>query len=285
MFIAPMLLDRKDDPFNDDQYIFEPKMDGHRLIVSHIDFQIRLYTRNNNEVTRQYPELLKVPTDHDVVLDGEVCCMNPDTGHIDFESVTERFMIKKETKIRDAVKNQSVHYIVFDILMLDGQDLRHLPLMDRKAILARVLADNDYFSKINPVEGRGEDLFRVIQEQRMEGIVAKKKSSIYVSERSANWIKVINYQYTDVLIAGYKKKQFGWIAHVETENGTRHAGLIELAVPPSHKQALYAVSQPLIIGEDKHFVYLEPRIKARVKFRNWTHHGLLRSPSFVDFVV
>ncbi|KIL36234.1 ATP-dependent DNA ligase, partial [Cohnella kolymensis] len=97
MFLPPMLLEKVEKPFDDDNYIFEPKIDGHRLILSVQNGEVRLFTRHNNDVTRQYPELHAVPIDDhsDTVLDGEVACINPETGSIDFEMVMERFQMKK----------------------------------------------------------------------------------------------------------------------------------------------------------------------------------------------
>ncbi|MGF9907081.1 hypothetical protein [Brevibacillus porteri] len=94
-------------------------------------------------------------------------------------------------------------------------------------------------------------------------------------------IKIINYTYADVQIAGWSKRDFGWLAHY---NG-RPAGVIELGVPPTHKQEFYGVAKQLITGEDRENVYIQPQIKARVRMRNWTKSGMLRAPVFVDFVL
>lgn len=77
MFISPMLLETSPDPFSHPDYIFEPKIDGHRLIYANESGQTRLYTRHANDVTAKYPELQHGP--NDVVLDGEVCCIDPAT--------------------------------------------------------------------------------------------------------------------------------------------------------------------------------------------------------------
>src|SRR6476620_848114 len=97
MFLPPMLLEKTEEPFDDERYLFEPKIDGHRLILSMENGIVRLFTRHNNEATTQYPELHNVPIEDnsDVVLDGEVACINPEKGSIDFEMVMERFMKKK----------------------------------------------------------------------------------------------------------------------------------------------------------------------------------------------
>lgn len=204
--------------------------------------------------------------------------IDPDTGIPDFELNMKRFQ-SRSSKL-------PISYVVFDILRYDGVDLRELPLMERKAVLDRVVTDTPTVSKIAYVDGRGEDLFEAIAARKMEGVVSKRKDSVYTGKRSADWIKVINYQQTDVFITGYRKDEFGWLAAVpDSSRRLRLAGVIELGVSPTHKHAFYGVVKPLIIGEDRNFVYVEPWIRSRVKFRNWTQSGMLRSPVFVDFIL
>jgi DNA ligase-1 len=106
MFISPMLLEKSDKPFNDPAYLFEPKIDGHRLIMSYKNGETRLFTRHNNECTRQYPELWNPTiTGEDYVLDGELCSVDPETGSIDFEKVMERFQLSKQAKIQAAANH------------------------------------------------------------------------------------------------------------------------------------------------------------------------------------
>ncbi|WP_169091458.1 RNA ligase family protein [Paenibacillus sp. PL91] len=281
MFIEPMLLEKRESPFDDGRYIFEPKIDGHRLILSFIDGQVHLYTRHKTEVTQQYPELHHVPVEPGchVILDGEVARMD-DSGWINFEEVMERFKLTKAVKIRDAALTKPVHYYVFDVLYYNGIDMRNRPLTERKALLLQILTANAFYSPVLSVEGTGIALFDTIKERHLEGIVAKRKNSVYVSRRSDKWMKIINYQYADVHIAGYRKDTFGWLAHV---NG-RPAGTIELAVPSTHKKAFYGVAKTIVTGEDRNYVYVQPRIKARVRFRNYYKSGLMRSLEFVEFI-
>jgi DNA ligase-1 len=283
MFITPMLLDKREQPFDDERYIFEPKIDGHRLILSLENGIVRLFNRYHNEVTQQYPELHLVPIEDntDVVLDGEVACMNPDNGAIDFDKVLERFKMKKPMTIMEATVRQPVHFFVFDIIRYKGEDLRGLPLIERKTLLEKVLKANHFISPLMWIDGAGVSLFEAVREKKLEGIVAKKKTSKYVSRRNASWMKIINYIYAEVQITGYRKNQFGWLLRHQE----RMVGVLELAVPSPHKNAFFGVSKSLITGEDRDFVYVEPSIKARVRFRNWTREGTLRSPEFVDFII
>ncbi|MCQ6562066.1 ATP-dependent DNA ligase [Paenibacillus mendelii] len=154
MFIEPMLLGKREEPFNDSRYVFQPKFDGHRLILSYTAGQVRLYTRHNNEVTRQYPELHNVPIDGaiDVVLDGEVARMD-EVGWIDFELIMERFRLTKDPWIRVAVRTRPVIFYVYDVLQYNGKDTRGWPLTERLAFLSRILKPDHYFSLVLSIEG------------------------------------------------------------------------------------------------------------------------------------
>ncbi|TFE30850.1 RNA ligase family protein [Cohnella luojiensis] len=283
MFIEPMLLEKRETPFDDERYIFEPKIDGHRMIISLNKGKTQLFTRHRTDVTQQYPELHNVPIEDNsgAVLDGEVACIDPETGSIDFELIQQRFMTRKPMAIMQAMVRQPVIFFAFDILRYKGEDLRSKPLPERKAILSRVLEENKHFSLVISIRGAGISMFNAIKEKKLEGIVAKRIQSKYVGRKNGDWIKVINYSYADFHIAGYRKNQFGWLLQ---EQG-RPVGMIDLYVPPEHKKAFYGVSKSILTGEDRNFVYVKPGIKARVRFRNWYRSGMLRSPEFVEFVI
>lgn len=286
MFIDPMLLVTAPGPFSDPRYIFEPKIDGHRLIFSQQGGVVRLYTRHNNHCTRQYPEL-QLPFVNDVILDGEVACVDTATGVSDFESVMTRFQSRRDDKIKRLTEELPVYYAIFDILMYKGQDLRRLPLMERKEILASLVLPSPSFGIVPHIVGAGEALFAQIETRGMEGVVGKRADSVYESgRRSENWRKVINWTHADVFITGYKKSEFGWLAGIADERGrVRPAGIIELGVRPTEKKAFFGVAQQLITGENRDFVFVEPRIRAHVKMRNWTRSGMLRSPVFERFII
>ncbi len=174
------------------------------------------------------------------------------------------------------------------MLQYNGKDLRRLPLMQRKAILASIPLPSASFGIVPYIEGAGEVLFEQIEARAMEGVIGKRTNSVYeTGRRSDNWRKVINWSYADDFITGYRKEEFGWLAAVPGPDNAkmRPAGIIELGANPMHKKAFYNVVKPLITGEDRNFVYVEPRIRARVKMRNWTRSGMLRSPVFVEFVL
>lgn len=194
MFVEPMLLMEHDKPFDDENFIFEPLINGHRLQLSFIRSKATLYTRYRNEVTRQYPELHNVPLGEpaDVILDGEVAYVNPDTGVIDFHSLQERFRMKKEARIREAKKTMPVQFFVFDLLFYNGMDLRQKPLLERKKLLDTILEDNAFFKKMLYVENEGTAIFDYVKSSALEGIACKRKDSIYCEGREQSWLKIIN---------------------------------------------------------------------------------------------
>lgn len=222
--------------------------------------------------------------DGDFVLDGEVCCMNPETGAMDYDLVMERLRLTKKNKIHSYSKQRPVTYMVWDILFYNGRDLRQLPLIKRRSILESVLESHPHISIVPQTDGCGEDLWKYVVANHMEGIVGKRKDSKYISKRTHDWQAVVNYQCTDVYVTGYRKDDFGWLACLEEGGKLRSAGIIELGVSAAHRQEFLNRAQKLRTGEDNHYVYLEPRMKARVKFKGRTRGGMLRNPTFVQFL-
>jgi len=285
MFISPMLLETATGPFSHSDYIFEPKVDGHRLVFDQEAGRVRLYTRHHNDCTSQYPELVH-PFEDDITLDGEVACVDPGTGVSDFEAVMTRLKTGKHDRIQRLTRTLPVTFVIFDILRYKGKDLRSLTLAHRKEILGGIKLPSSAFGIMPFIEGEGESLFAQVQRMKMEGIVGKLRDSKYVSRRSAEWRKVINWTYEEVYLTGYRKDEFGLLAAVPDPSGKlRPAGIIELGTGPKERKDFYIKSQKLVTGEDKAFVYLEPTIRCQVKIRNWYKSGLLRDPVFTRFIV
>ncbi|MDQ1146588.1 DNA ligase-1 [Bacillus sp. SORGH_AS 510] len=273
MFISPMLLHKKEEPFNSEDYITELKLDGIRLIYS-VDNagKVRLYSRHNNEITSIFPELHNIDIPPDKVLDGELI-VSDNNGKPDFEAVMSRFMSSRD--------KSPITFVAFDVIQHKGERITNLPLLERKEVLVEIVPeDNTLISKSQFIEGQGEDYFDAIKVQELEGIVLKRKDSRYeVGKRSQSWLKVINYQYTDVFVVGYRKqpKDFGLL--LAFEDGS-YSGVMELGVGSLNRKNVYG--KPVNREEDD-IAFIEP-VKCRVKFRNLTKAGLLRSPSFLEWV-
>ena len=273
MFVSPMLLHKVDEPFDDDSYITELKLDGFRTILTKFDNKIRIYTRHNNEITAMFPELQNISLPNGTVLDGEII-VTDDQGKPNFEYVMERFKSKRS--------GHQISYSVFDTMYANGDRITHLPLLDRKRILSELIPDDSpLLNKVQYINGNGIQYFELTQKHDLEGIVLKKANSKYsIAKRSSDWLKVINYKYDTVYVTGLRKKEFGLL--LSFENG-EYAGLMEFMSPVARKQ-FYSMYRTYVSGETDKFVYLKPGIKMNIKYRNLTSKGLLRIPSFVDWV-
>lgn len=197
MFIAPMLPEPAEQPFSDDTYVFEPLYDGHRLLLVHQGVETRLWSGHKTECTRQYPELHRLRIQRDLILDGEICSIDPGTGRSCRELVIERSKLHSKEKIRAYAHHRPVIYMVWDILSLDGRDLRALPLVKRRSVLEAVVEPNEAVKLVPQTDGRGDALWRAVVKDSMEGMVAKRKNSPYVSRRSGDWLKIVNVGYRD----------------------------------------------------------------------------------------
>ncbi|TVY06893.1 ATP-dependent DNA ligase [Paenibacillus cremeus] len=256
-------------------YIHHLKYDGFRCLL-HVGSggKTKLYTRQQNDCTLNFPEFAGVGLPAGTILDGEMVALGDDGKPI-FEDVMNRL------KSRRGQHRQPVHFAAFDLLMLGGKSIMHEPLETRLAALLELLAEpTELLSAVQSAED-GEGLFEAVKRLGLEGIVSKKKGSRYtLDHRSPDWIKVKNYQYAVVSIAGIRKSEFAWL--LQNTDGS-YAGICEL-VPPKERAAFYQVAQQLIRSEDKHWLYLDPRIQCQVKFQCYTKGGLLRTPSFVEFI-
>ncbi|MDR6881669.1 DNA ligase [Bacillus sp. 3255] len=280
MFIAPMLLqDAKDNrPYNSKHHIAEVKLDGLRCIVSHMD-KLYVYTQDGQSVTHKFPELFDCPLPEGTILDGELIMMD-DQGRPDFEAMSARFLSPTD--------RTPVIFVAFDILRHKGIDITGLPLLKRKELLDQAFVENGHYRKIKIHEGKAVDYFETIRERGLEGIVLKSKKDHFKYEsnkRSRQWQKVINWTYADVYISGYRKHNFALLASIDSANGAKlPAGVIETGLTPLQQNLFDGVRQRLVLKEDQHFVYMEPLLMARIKTRNWTKNGKLRSPVFMEFV-
>ncbi|WP_413986383.1 DNA ligase [Paenibacillus polymyxa] len=275
MFVSPMLLEYTKDnkPFNDDNYITELKLDGIRLIVSNID-RPRLYTRHNNEITANFPELiasLSIPDGS--VIDCELIVSDID-GKPNFAAVMERFKSNKS--------KHKVTACAFDIIKYKNKDITTLPLLERKELLDESFIENTHYTKSKFLVGKGIEYFNLVKQQGLEGTVQKLIGSKYeIGRRSSAWRKVIAYEVDEFFIAGYRKEDFGWLL----SDGERVLGVMELGVGKPERQAGFKVFQQLKTKETNEMVYIQPLIKCIVKYRGYTKNNLLRLPVFERFVL
>jgi DNA ligase 1 len=182
-------------------------LDGIRLILSKFDNKIKLYTRHTNEVTAKFPELLTLDIPDGTILDGEIV-VSYEQGKPDFEAMMERFMSSKSM--------HRIQYCVFDILFHNGKKVTHRTLLERKELLDNLIEQSEHVTKVQWMFWSGDAYFNLVKDHGLEGIVMKRADSSYqINKRSKDWIKVINYQFTDAYIIGAKKDEFGLLLGLE----------------------------------------------------------------------
>ncbi len=180
--MEPMLPTLVQFPFSNPAWLFEPKWDGFRAICFIEDGLVRFISRRQNSLTEKFPSLQKITKSIKAtvaVLDGEIVALDKN-GTVRFEGLRSK-----------SAEYQHV-YFVFDLLTLEGADLTNVPLIKRKAALKRILPKRPtgLVRFTEHIIGDGEGLFRELEEMNLEGMVAKRLDSLYVSGRTRAWLKV-----------------------------------------------------------------------------------------------
>jgi bifunctional non-homologous end joining protein LigD len=210
----PMLAKVAEQPFSDKDWIFEIKWDGFRAIA-YINGDVSVKSRNQKELKQNFPELKQLShLARNIVVDGEIVVMQK--GKPDFQTLLERGQSVSAREIERQAQRAPAAYIVFDILEKDGKPLTDLPLMKRKQILKESLVEGSNVLISDYIEKNGEGYFNLILDKGLEGVVAKKKDSLYEEGlRTGAWLKIKKLQTCDCIIFGYtlgggvREKTFG----------------------------------------------------------------------------
>ena len=205
--ISPMLAAAADEPFDSPEFIYEPKWDGVRTIAFVDGGEVRLQTRNLLDCTRQYPEATGIAEAltgaYQAIVDGEVVALN-EKGVPSFQRLQPRMHVTDEATVRKLRRSTPVIYQAFDLLWVDGEDLRRLPLRERLRRLAEVLTPMGAIRRNEGFVGTGVALFEAAREQGIEGIVAKRLDSTYQpGARSPAWVKIKAQRTMECVIGGW----------------------------------------------------------------------------------
>ncbi len=293
-----MLATPRDRPFSSRDWLFEIKYDGVRVMAERRGSAVSLYGRSGRSLIAQYPEiaraLLALPADR-FMLDGEIIAID-DAGRPSFQRLQARMALTAPRDIEEAQAVVPVTAVFFDCLGLEGYDLRHLPLAQRKEHLRTLLPPVGPVSFSDHVLEHGEAFFGAACEQRLEGIVGKKAASRYVGGRSAEWVKVKCQRRQEFVIGGYTDPRgarvlFGAL-HLglyedsrlvyvsKVGSGFDDAGLRrvwEALQPLARATSPFDVGSPT--GRGHHWV--EPHLVCEVRFTEWTADGGIRHPTFI----
>ena len=277
-------------------WIFEVKWDGVRGLVFIDGGAMKIYTRNNNRCEGQYPELGVVPhyiEAEQAVLDGEIVVLD-DKGVSHFELIQPRIHIKDANTIAKLGQKNPVHLLVFDLLYLDGFDLRRVPLIERKRLLEKIVKPFPLLRVSEHFENAGEDLLEAARQSGLEGLLAKRATSVYESRRSQNWLKLKLTSEQEFVIAGYtpgEREHFGSLALGYYEGGKLlYAGNVGTGFNGRNLAELWELIRPLEIAKmpfahadkiPKGTKWVKPELVAQIKFANWTGDRKLRAPVYL----
>jgi len=296
-WLPPMLATLVEAPPKGSGWIYEPKLDGVRVLVHVTGGKVRLWSRNRKPLEGGYPELvtaLETASRGDAVLDGEIVAIDPDTGLSSFARLQQRMQLRDA--VRAARTGVAVRLYLFDCLYYEGVDLTNLPLVDRKKVLRDVVWFDDpiYFT---PHRCTGSAaMYRDACARGAEGIIAKRADSRYVGTRSADWLKIKCVLQQEFVIGGYtapqgSREHLGALLVGYYDAGTlRYAGkvgtgydtatlrLLHRKLAPLARRTSPFAPGPVPTGE-VHWV--TPKLVAQIGFGEWTTAGLLRHPRYL----
>lgn len=293
---TPMLATLVDAPFDDSDWLFEFKWDGYRALAAiAADGTVTLTSRNGNDLLGQFPELAQLGSAFGslpIVVDGEICILDAQ-GRSSFQSLQSR---DKRFAGGAQPSKTPVTFVAFDCLYADGRDLRNEPLETRKARLeALIVADRGaMFSK--HVIGSGKQLYAFALEHDLEGIVGKRRTSVYRSIRTREWVKIKAKRRQEFVLCGWTEPRgsrtaFGaLLLGVYERNDLVYAGHVGTGFDRAKLQALGKELESLEIARSPFRAppktntkahWVQPTLVAEIEFAEWTRDGILRQPVFI----
>src|SRR6266852_264477 len=205
--VEPMLATLAEHPFSDPNWLFEIKWDGVRAQARIENGTLALRSRTGVDITNRYPELASLPeafAARQAIVDGEIVALDA-RGHSNFERLQERMHVRVPSE--NLVTQIPVVYLAFDLLYCDGYDLREAPLLERKQLLQRLMHSSERFRYSDHQLEQGKELYELAKETGLEGIVAKRVDSPYVSDRSAHWVKLKVTKTLDAVVGGWTESR------------------------------------------------------------------------------
>lgn len=286
--IKPMLATLVDSPFDRRGWLFEIKWDGYRAIAEIKNHKVNLYSRNSLSLNEKYPQVVSEleKINHDLILDGELVVLDKD-GRSRFQ------LMQNYQKTGEG----NLAYYIFDLINLDGKDLREKPLEERKQKLKKILPKFKTVKYSDHIENDGVEFFQQAQKHELEGIMAKDAKSPYLDgKRTKYWLKIKTGQRQEALIAGYtqprgsrknfgalllgvyKNGEFSYIGHTGT--GFNEQTLSDLF---SKLSKLKVEKSPFktVVKPNMPVQWVKPKLICEVSFSEWTEDGRMRQPVFL----
>ena len=295
--ITPMKAVLSDHAPRGADWLFEVKWDGVRALSFVDGEQLRIYSRTGHPCEKQYPELTVLPNyvaARQAILDGEIAVLD-EKGVSRFELIQPRIANSDANAIAHLARSHPATLFLFDIVYLDGYDLRKVALVDRRRVLEAVVtpAENIKVSDVFP--GAGDELMEAAREAGLEGIIAKHANSCYEPRRSREWVKLKLVEQQEFLICGFTegereyfsslvlgtydgKGRLAWVGNAGTGFNQASLQMLSRRMKPLITPASPFAETPKML---RRATYVKPELVAQVKFANWTNDGKLRAPVYL----
>ena len=296
--LPPMLAEQGETLRADADWLYEPKLDGYRILAFVRNGGVRLLSRRGIDLTAAFPEIaaaLADPASDSMVLDGEIVALD-ESGRPSFNALQNRVQLKSPQEIAAARKQAPVVFFCFDLLHFAGINLRAAPYVDRRRYLSQCLLPGPNVQLVHSSPD-AEKLYAAAIDSGFEGIMAKRKASPYQpGRRSPAWRKFKAVTTAEFVVGGYtqgkgdreplgalllgywKGKDLVYAGHVGSGlNGELIDLLTERFAPVTSKTAAFAAKPPL----HRPTTWVEPKQVVEVQFSGWTPEGLLRAPVLI----
>ncbi|MGH7737164.1 MAG: non-homologous end-joining DNA ligase [Candidatus Tyrphobacter sp.] len=288
---SPMLATLAAKPFDDDEWLFEIKWDGYRAICTvNADGALSLVSRNSLDLLRRFPQMAGLKdafASIPIQVDGEICFLD-EKGRSSFQGLQEA-----------AKTHAPLVYVAFDLAYADGRDLRDVPLERRKDLLERLIRDDRLVLYSKHIVGKGIAFFDRAKRAGLEGIVAKRRDSLYRERRSREWLKIKAFLEQEFVIGGWTDPQGSRVALGSLLLGAYEKGRLVYAgnvgtgfgdrlLRELHGKLkrLERTTSPFAKGEVLRGAhYAQPTLVAQIRFAEWTREGYVRQASFLGLRV
>lgn len=308
--VEAMHCEPRDTAFTRDDWLFELKLDGYRLIASKAHGEALLLTRNGNDYTEVFPEVARavkaLPFD-ECIIDGEVVCLDAN-GIPSFSRLQQRGRLSSSIEIGSAAVKLPATFYAFDLIAFEDFDLRQVPLLRRKDLLSEVVPKLGAVRYLDHIEAEGEAFLKQVTAMGLEGIVAKKSDAPYRKGRSSQWLKIKAERSADFVIVGFTKPNgsrphLGALQLADWVNGTLvYAGRVGTGFNDALLKELHALLEPIVrseplcagpvygdkeplsseqIPETSTTTWVDAVHVCEVRYREVTPDGLLRHASFL----
>jgi bifunctional non-homologous end joining protein LigD len=298
--VSPMLATIATSPPSGNAWLYEVKWDGVRALcfvdLDQPDSQLRIFSRTQKRCEQQYPELSVLPRQvkaSQAILDGEIAVLD-DQGRSSFSLIQPRISVADANAIAHLSRSTPVHLFLFDLLYLDGYDLRGATLDERKRLLAEIVRPSERIHVSDTFTVDGKAMLEAARANGLEGIVAKARSSKYEGRRSRDWLKVKINTTDEFVIGGFTHGERDYFSSLVLGryDGEKlvHAGQVGTGFNDKTLKEIFSKLEPLITKKSpftgkvkalRDVTWVKPELVAEIKYLEITPDGLLRAPVFL----